>query len=189
MAEAGPQMTGGYSLAFMLVGSALAVLSLHLSAIIVRAPGASLLRSMLATGVLGILTVALAAALARVEPAWQIISVVGVALAAVGLIRSIFRATLLQSIGILVLCIMLQAIVASLYVQAAEGEKGEPVEQAEPGAAGSFAVDGVMCYNHRATSGFDRPGWCLMWRECRAYGYSEISAESSPMGGGLGRET
>ena len=145
MAETGQQMNASYSIAYMLVGFGLAVISLWLSAAIVRAPAATLLRSMLGTGLLGSLTLGLATMIGRVEPAWQIALIALWALLATGIVRAVFQATVLQAIGIVVLCVMMQAIFAALWVQATQAK------QAEPEASALFAVDHVMCYNHHAS--------------------------------------
>ncbi len=145
MAETGQQMDAGYSLAYMLVGFGLAVISLWLSAFIVRAPGATLLRSMLGTGLLGSITLVLAITLGRVEVAWQIALIALWAILATGIARAVFQATVLQAVGIVVLCVMMQAIFAALWVQATQAR------QAEPEASALFAVDHVMCYNHHAS--------------------------------------
>lgn len=145
MAETGQQMNANYSIAYMLVGFGLAVLSLWLSAVIVRASAATLLRSMLGTGLLGSLTLGLGIMLGRVEPAWQIALIALSAILATGIVRAVFQATVLQAIGIVVLCVMMQAIFAALWVQATQGK------QAEPEASALFAVDHVMCYNHHAS--------------------------------------
>ena len=145
MAETGQQMNANYSIAYMLVGFGLAVLSLWLSAVIVRASAATLLRSMLGTGLLGSLTLGLASVLGRVEPAWQIAAIALSAILATGIVRAVFQATVLQAIGIVVLCVMMQAIFAALWVQATQAK------QAEPEASALFAVDHVMCYNHHAS--------------------------------------
>lgn len=145
MAETGQQMNASYSIAYMLIGVGLAVLSLWLAAVIVRAKGATLLRSMLGTGLLGSLTLGLAIMLGRVEPAWQIALIAVSAILATGIVRAVFQATVLQAIGIVVLCVMMQAIFAALWVQATQAKP------AAPEASALFAVDHVMCYNHHAS--------------------------------------
>lgn len=142
MAETGQQMSAGFSISYMLVGFGLAVTSLWLSAFIVRAPAATMLRSMLATGLLGSLTLVLAIMLGRVEFAWQIALIALWAIMAIGIARAVFQATVLQAVGIVVLCVMMQAIFAALWVQATQAG------QAEPETSAAFAVDHVMCYNH-----------------------------------------
>lgn len=146
MAETGQQMSAGYSLAYMLVGSGLAVISLWLSAFIVRARAATLLRSMLGTGLLGSITLVLAIVLGRVELAWQIALIAVWAILATGISRAVFQATVLQAVGIVVLCVMMQAIFAALWVQATQAGRAEP-----EASSALFAVDGVMCYNQCTT--------------------------------------
>ncbi len=105
-----------------LVGMALAVLMMWLAAVIVNIKDATLGRAFVTVMVLSIITVATGAMLGK-------LSQIGIAVAAgiaiiVSLlaIKLIYRTGFLKALGVLVLNIMMQVIISSLYVRAMMGE-------------------------------------------------------------------
>ena len=120
--EASQQMSPVAMAAMGLVASIVAVLMMWLAAVIVNIKEAGLGRALLAVAILSIVTTGSVGLLVKLAAGGVVMVAVGFIVLAVMTIKLVFRASLWQAVGVLLLNAMMQAIIWSLYVRAMMGE-------------------------------------------------------------------
>jgi len=121
LAELPVRLTPFAAAAMGLIAAALAALMMWLAAAIVNVKDATPGRTLVAAMALSVLTAATAATLGNAAGSVLVLTAVVATLAAVLVIKRIYRTTVWKAAAVLILNAMMQLIISSLYVRAVMG--------------------------------------------------------------------